>query len=110
MDLQSCARILEVPKIPQITRKTGLITAAFGILILSLTYGAIHFKLGSRLSKCNIDIEELLDLYSSPNIDSILAKDASRAKELFDSLEQEDCKADEFVKPKYTKLYNLLVP
>ena len=92
----------------KITRKTGFIGAGSISIILLLAYGAVYFKMNSRLSKCNLHIEELINLYASPDIDSILAKDASRAKELFDSLNKNNCKANEFVKPKYTELYNLL--
>lgn len=99
---------METPKIPNITRKTGFIGAGSISLILLLAYGSVHFKITSRLSKCNLHIEELISLYASPDVDSILAKDASRAKELFDSLNKNNCKANEFVKPKYTELYNLL--
>ena len=99
---------MEMPKIPKITRKTGLIGAGSVSAILLLVYGSVYFKINSRLSKCNLHIEELINLYASPDIDSILAKDASRAKELFDSLNKNNCKANDFVKPKYTELYNLL--
>ena len=95
-------------KIPKITRKTGFIGAGSISLILLLAYASIYFKVTSRLSKCNFHIEELISLYASPDVDSILAKDASRAKDLFDSLNKNNCKSNEFVKPKYKELYDLL--
>ena len=99
---------MEMPKIPKITRKTGFIGAGSISVILLLAYGSVYFKINSRLSKCNLQIEELINLYASPDIDSILAKDASRAKDLFDSLNKNNCKSNEFVKPKYKELYDLL--
>ena len=97
-------------KIPKITRKACLIGVGSIPLILLLAYASIYFKVTSRLSKCNFHIEELISLYASPDVDSILAKDASRAKDLFDSLNKNNCKSNEFVKPKYKKLYDLLSP
>ena len=98
-----------MPLTPEATRKFCIILVGESAFAAASIYGSTYFKLSSRLSQCNINIEKLLALYSSPEVEETLAKDASEAKELFDSLEDQDCKKDEFVKAKYKTLYELIV-
>ena len=98
-----------MPEIPEGIKKKGFIILGAATFLGGSIYAANFFNLSSRLSECNMKIEKLLSLYSSPDIETILAKDASEAKELFDFLEKNNCKKNEFVKAKYKILYELIV-
>ena len=98
-----------MPEIPKGVKRSGLILLSTAAIIGGSIYSATFFNLSSRLSQCNTNMEKLLALYSSPDIEAILTEDASEAKELFDFLEKKNCKKNEFVKAKYKTLYELIV-